>query len=61
MQQIVRPKQSDVSRPNPSLCQFLGDLTQRGRARRIYISVSIEGVLTCDALLDTGSEISLKH
>lgn len=58
-EQIVRPNHSNVSRSNLSLCQFLGDLTQKGRARRIYNFVSIEGVLVCDVLLDTGSEISL--
>lgn len=58
--QIIRPTQSDVNIPNLSYCQFLGDVTQKGRARSICITVSFEGVLICDALLDTEiSEIYL--
>ena len=39
--------------------QFLGNLIQKGNAKRIYTTVLIENGLYLDALLDTGSEISL--
>ena len=39
--------------------QFLGNLIQKGNAKRIYTTVLIENGLYLDALLDTGSEICL--
>ncbi|KAL2076478.1 hypothetical protein ACEWY4_027942 [Coilia grayii] len=39
--------------------QFLGDLVRQGNAKRIYTPVVVENSVTLQALLDTGSEITL--
>lgn len=59
LRQTTRPVQSEDNISVPTLRQLLGHLTQKRKAKRIYITTSIEGILECDALLDTGSEISL--
>lgn len=56
------PESPQVVGPNtyrPPLLQFLGDLVRKGNAKRIYTPVLVEGSLNVQALLDTGSEISL--
>lgn len=43
----------------PPVQQFLGNLTEKGVAKKFYLTLGLEGVLTHDALLDTAADVTL--
>ncbi|KAJ8375526.1 hypothetical protein SKAU_G00061060 [Synaphobranchus kaupii] len=53
------PRETLAGTQSYPFLRFLGDLVQKDKAKRIYTTVLIENCLYLNALLDTGSEISL--
>uniref|UniRef100_A0A3B3D388 ribonuclease H n=1 Tax=Oryzias melastigma TaxID=30732 RepID=A0A3B3D388_ORYME len=59
-QQQLSPDQDDLMFPvYPPVQQFLCDLTEKGLARKFYMSLILEDVLVHEALLDTAADITL--
>ena len=43
----------------PPVNQFICHLTEKGSTRKFYLSLTLEGVVTCDALLDTAADVTI--